>query len=245
MNNKLTANNGLIEGFSKKGMNEAELFRDKTLGKWSSHPYWTKRRQILLWGISFIPLAVAVLIAFYAVFVLDALEQPRWWEVLTQRTMLFGIILFVLSTFMLSALMTWTLCMRLAHILNRRRIEGDAGAERLRIKPWLLASTMALGTLGPFFFHPFTGSDDLIPISFPAFRRVANFGCPCLDVGNGQDQERYKKKKILDLGFLCSSSLPADFNTSNRLRTLSRIGALALVRKHRKAVSWSSSAYTF
>jgi hypothetical protein len=131
-------------------MSSPENFRDKVLGAWSSHHHWTRRRQRLFALAVFLPLAVALVAALIA-----AADIEHWASMLRQRAAWLTV-LGAAFTFALAALMSLSLCGRIAAWQSTHGGPRFGDAVTHSVDPWVLGAAIVLGAAGPFFLSRLT-----------------------------------------------------------------------------------------
>ena len=101
-------------------MSSADHYRDKTLGPWSSHPYWARRRDRYFAFAAFLPLGLAIALA-----VLVASDFQNWVSMIRDRTAWLTV-LAATATFGIAAVMSVSLCGRISVWQSRRRVHDSA-----------------------------------------------------------------------------------------------------------------------
>jgi hypothetical protein len=121
----------------------ADRFRDKELGCWSSHPHW------VLWRLRcFAMFAFGALVLLVPAAVLIARSSPDWRGMLAQfpRFVMFG---GMMLAFALAGIMTQALCARLGKWRSQNRLEQTGDWLPAAIHPRLLLAAIVLGAVGP------------------------------------------------------------------------------------------------
>ncbi len=121
----------------------ADRFRDKVLGRWSSHPQW------VLWRLRYFSLcALGALVLLVPAAVLLVRSSPDWYTVL-ERFPRFVMAAGMMLAFALAGIMTQALCARLGKWRSQNRLEQTGDWLPAAIHPWLLLAAIVLGALGP------------------------------------------------------------------------------------------------
>ncbi len=121
----------------------ADRFRDKELGRWSSHPHWALWR--LRW---FAILAFVAVLSIVPAAVLVVRSSADWHTVL-ERFPRFMMAAGMLAAFALAGIMTQALCARLGKWRAQNKLQQTGDWLPSVLHPWLLLTAIVLGAVGP------------------------------------------------------------------------------------------------
>ena len=121
----------------------ADRFRDKELGCWSSHPQW------VLWRLRwFAMLAFGAVLAMIPAAVLVVRSSADWRSALDQAPR-FVMAAGMLAAFAVAGIMTQALCARLGKWRSQNKLQQTGDWLPVAIHPWLLLAAIVLGAVGP------------------------------------------------------------------------------------------------